>query len=217
MGIIQKLYYHMYWSKESLLSTPIFSTMRRDGFEYTKKMLHFVDPLGVDHDKLLCKLEVFLKMLQAQFRTIYIPEQHVAIDEYLALWKGRLKFNVYIPSKREHYGIRIYMLCESQTGYLSDFIVYTGADTVYPEPSITLPKPSEDYSNLSKIILSLLEGFYHARYNLALDNLYTLPELLQMLLENKSDAYGTLWACRQIFSHGNQQKELASTCKNKIL
>ena len=116
----------------------------------------------------------------------------MAIDEYLALWKGRLKFNVYIPSKREHYGIRIYMLCESQTGYLSDFIVYTGADTVYPEPSITLPKPSEDYSNLSKIILSLLEGFYHARYNLALDNLYTLPELLQVLLENKSDAYGTL-------------------------
>ena len=163
MGIIQKLYYHMYWSKESLLSTPIFSIMRHDRFEYIKKMLHFVDPLGVDHDKLLCKLEIFLKMLQTQFRTIYIPEQHMAIDEYLALWKGRLKFKVYIPSKQEHYGIRIYMPCVSHTGYLSDFIVYTGADTVYPEPSITLPKPFEDYSNLSKIILSLLEGFYHAR------------------------------------------------------
>ena len=31
------------------------------------------------------------------------------------------------------------MLCESSTDYLSDFIVYTGEDTVYTEPSITFP------------------------------------------------------------------------------
>ena len=66
----------------------------------------------------------------------------------------------------------IYMLCKCHTGYLSDFIVYTGADTVYLEPSITLPKPFEGYSNPSEIVLSLLEGFYNAGYNLALDNLY---------------------------------------------
>ena len=92
----------MYWSKESLLSTPIFSTMmRRDRFEYIRKTFHFVDPLGVDHNKPLCKLEAFLKILRTQFGTVYIPERHTAIDEYLALWKGRLKFKVYIPSKRE--------------------------------------------------------------------------------------------------------------------
>ena len=148
----------MYWSKESLLPTPIFSAMmRRDRFEYIRKMLYSVDPLGVDHDKPLCKLETFLKILRTQFRTVYIPEQHIAIDEYLSLWKGRLKFKVHIPSKRERYGIKIYMLCESHTGYLSDFIVYTGVDTVYPEPGITLPKPFEDYSSPSEIVLILLE------------------------------------------------------------
>ena len=47
MGIIHKPYCNMYWSKESLLSTSIFSTMmRRDIFEYIRKKLHFVDPLG---------------------------------------------------------------------------------------------------------------------------------------------------------------------------
>ena len=60
------------------------------------------------------------------------------------------------------------MLCESPTGYLSDFIVYTAADIVYPETSITLPKPFENYSNLSKIVLNLLEGFYNAGYSLSL-------------------------------------------------
>ena len=61
-------------------------------------MPHFVVPLAVDHGKPLCKLEVFLEILSTQFRTVYIPEQHIAIDEYLASWKGRLKFKVYIPS-----------------------------------------------------------------------------------------------------------------------
>ena len=48
---------------------------------------------------------------------------------------------------------------------------------------------TQDYSNPSTIVLSLLEGFYNARYNLVLDNLYTSPELLQVLFENKTDAY----------------------------
>ena len=86
------------------------------------------------------------------------------------------------------------MLCESHVGYLSDFTVYTGADTVYPEPSIILSKPSEDYSRL--LVLSLLEGFYNAGKNLTLYNPCTSPELL-----------------RVFFGHESQQKELASLQK----
>ena len=84
---------------------------------------------------------------------------------------------------------------------------------MYLESIITLPKPFEDYSNPSKIVLSLFEGFYNAGYNLALDNLYTSPELLRVLFENKTDAYGALRkkrTCRQIFGHGSQQMVLAS-------
>ena len=116
MGIISKLYYHMYWSKEILLSGPIFLTMMIcDRFEYIRKMLHFVDRHGVDHDKPLSKLEAYLKILLTEFRTVYIAEQHIAIDEYLAIWKGRLKFKVYIPSEREQFGIKTYMLCEGHS------------------------------------------------------------------------------------------------------
>ena len=86
------------------------------------------------------------------------------------------------------------MLCESHIGYLSDFTVYTGADTVYPEPSIILSKPSEDYSRL--LVLSLLEGFYNTGKNLTLYNPCTSPELLQVF-----------------FGHESQQKELASLQK----
>lgn len=116
MGIISKLYYHMYWSEEILLLGPISLTMMIcDRFEYIRKMLHFVDHLGVDHDTPLSKLEAYLKILLTEFRTVYIAEQHIAIDEYLAIWKGRLKFKVYIPGEREQFGIKTYMLCESHS------------------------------------------------------------------------------------------------------
>ncbi|XP_066924070.1 piggyBac transposable element-derived protein 4-like [Clytia hemisphaerica] len=155
-------------------------------------MIHFTDPLSENPEASLSKLDTFFQSLRTKFREVYVPTQHVAVDEYLTLWKGRLRFRMYIPNKRERYGIKIYMLCESSTGYLSDFIVYTGADTIYPAPDVPLPKNFLEYTNPSKVVLSLMTGYYNKGYNLALDNLYTSPELLKALYTNGTDAYGTL-------------------------
>ena len=84
------------------------------------------------------------------------------------------------------------MLCESSTGYLWNFIIYTGADTVYPLPSINLPKSFDDYGNTSKVVLSLVGGLYNKGYKVVLDNLSTSPELFRALLLNDTDAFGTL-------------------------
>ena len=65
-------------------------------------------------------------------------EQHITVDEYLSLWKGGLRFKVSIAIMRGQYCIKYYMLHEWSTTNLPDIIVQTGADTVYPEPSITL-------------------------------------------------------------------------------
>ena len=54
------------------------------------------------------------------------------------------------------------MLRERGTANLPDFIDYTGADTVYPEPSITLSKPLEDYTNPLKIVIVFSEGLCNA-------------------------------------------------------
>ena len=84
------------------------------------------------------------------------------------------------------------MLCESSTGYLWNFIIYTGADTVYPLPSINLPKSFDNYGNPSKVVLSLVDGLYNKGYKVVLDNLYISPELFRALLLNDTDAFGTL-------------------------
>ena len=111
----------MYWSKDPFLSTPIFSRlMRRDRFEQIRKMIHFTDSLQEDPNDCLRKLSSFLDLPSESFTSVYIPEQNITVDEYLSLWKGRLKFRVHIPSKRECYG-RI--LSKIYTKFLQKFLI----------------------------------------------------------------------------------------------
>ena len=211
MGIVKKPMYHMYWSKDHMFSTPIFSRlMRRDRFEQIRKMLHFTDPLLEDLDDPLTKLSSFLDKVQANFKRIYTPSKNVAVDEYLSLWKGRLKFRVYIPNKRERYGVKIYMLCESSSAYLYSFIIYAGADTKYVDPGVQFPKPFHDYPTYSQVVLSLMQGLFNQGYSVTLDNLYTEPSLLLALFKNSTDCFGTLRkkkVYQKTFGIGSQPKE----------
>ena len=127
--------------------------MRRDRFEQIRSMIHFTDPLAGDPADSLRKLSSFLNHLQHNFSSNYLPEQNIAVDEHLSLWKGRLHSRQYIPSKRERYGVKIYMLYESKSAYLWKFIVYTGATTQYPFPNINFVKPF-GYTNPSKVVVS---------------------------------------------------------------
>ena len=68
--------------------------MRRDRFEQLRKMVHFSDPENEDPMDSLRKLRFFLEYLIARYKKNFIPEEHLAIDAYLSLWKGRLSFLV---------------------------------------------------------------------------------------------------------------------------
>ena len=59
------------------------------------------------------------------------------------------------------------MLYESATGYLCDFIICTGTETLYPSPNVKLPMPFENFKNTSKVVLSLFTAFYSKCYNSA--------------------------------------------------
>ena len=71
-------------------------------------------------------------------------------------------------------------------------VLYSGANTDYPPPSVDLPKSFNDYSNPSRIVLSLAEGLFGQGYCIIVINLYTSPELLLALHKNNVDCHGTL-------------------------
>ena len=68
------------------------------------------------------------------------------------------------------------MLCESNTGYLLNYIVYVGAATAYPNAPENLQLPLEYYKSPSKVVLSLLHRYLNKGYCVTLDNCYTFPE-----------------------------------------
>ena len=76
-----------------------------------------------------------------------------------------------ISLKRCYIFKKMYILYESATRYLWDFIVYTGIETLYPSPYVKLPIPFENFKNPSKVFCRYLLHFITC-YNLA-STIYT--------------------------------------------
>lgn len=104
MGIVRKPEVSDYWSTNPLLKGSIFnSVMPRNRFQSILQFLHFADNSRYDandpnHDRLY-KVRPVVGYLVSKFKSVYIPEEHISIDEELLLWKGRLVFKQYIPLK----------------------------------------------------------------------------------------------------------------------
>ena len=109
----------MYWSSDPLLKMPIFNTvMTRNRFQIILSFLHFANNANYDandpkRDKLF-KIRPIMDCLISKFKSVYMPGEHISIDEELLLWKGRLSFKQYIANKRSRFGIKLFSLCESK-------------------------------------------------------------------------------------------------------
>ena len=107
------------------------------------------------------------------------------MDESLLLYKGRLGWVQYIPLKRARFGIKFYMLCETKTGYLYSFIIYTGKGTIISQKYKDMPMTSE-------VVLSLADSLLDMGYCITADNYYTSPQLADFLISKKTDLYGMI-------------------------
>ena len=121
--------------KKLYFATPNFgSIISMDRFESICNFMHFSnnDHIGTYQgpSKLFIIYPV-LSHLNTKFQSLYLPGQNIATDESLTLWRGRLSFRQYITLKSSKFGIESYELCESSSGYLWSFIIYTGKDTVF--------------------------------------------------------------------------------------
>jgi len=75
------------------------------------------------HDKLK-KLDY----LDKKFPYNFIPNENATIDESMIKFKGRLSFRQYLPAKPTQWGVKLWNLADSVTGYMHRFQVYTGKE-----------------------------------------------------------------------------------------
>ena len=86
MGIIHKPRLTMFWSKDSIIATPIFNqVLRRDRFLLLLRFLQFADitkynPADPDRDKLY-KLRLNLNMIKDRCCRVYSPGKCFSMDE----------------------------------------------------------------------------------------------------------------------------------------
>lgn len=131
MPLISKHNIADYWKNDPLIPTPIFPKfMSRDRFHLLTRFLHFADNNHPDKEDMIWKIRNLFKMILGSFSKFFYPFQKVVIDESLILFKGRLAFKQYIPSKRHRFGMKVFVLCDCETGIILDMIMYTGTNVV---------------------------------------------------------------------------------------
>ena len=188
MGLLKLPKIKDYWRKINwLIHVSSFGeVMPRDRFLQLYRYLHVCNdnqqiPRGQDGHDPLFKIRSFLNLISDRFRNVYKPSRDICIDESLIPYKGRIYFRQFIPSKRARFGIKAFVLCESDTGYVSEIVIYTGKDA-----NQTISKGLAE-----KVVLKLTEGYQDVNHHLYLDNYYTKAWLLKSLEEKGIYASGT--------------------------
>ena len=184
MGIVQKRgKTATYWSTHAATSTPLYSnTMPCSRFLQINRFLHFVDneDTSIDHSKKSWKVQNIVDYLCKRFRCVYTPGKHLSVDETMIKFKGRLSCKQYIKIKPIKWGIKLFTVAESTSGYVLNIIPYMGKriDTVY--------------SKTTQTVLDVCKHNLNRGHHIFLDNYYMSVELVRVLKESHTLACGTI-------------------------
>ena len=168
-----------YWRTKPPLQTPFFNqTMSRDRFQLISSFLHFNnnDAMPSECTDKLYKIRPILETLVEKWQEVYAVGEHIAIDEGILKWRGRLSFRVYNKDKPTKYGIKAYILADSASGYCWNMDIYHCER-----------KPIKE--TVMGLLTNKCLGLWHSLY---MDNWYNSVELSEFLLTAQVHTVGTL-------------------------
>lgn len=195
MGIIPKHNIDSYWTKDPLFETPGFAkVMSRDRYQGILRYLHFSSDSGISSDR-ISKLRPVLDYLIEKFQAAYVPGEHISIDESLVAFKGRLSFKQYNRNKRARFGIKLFVLAESKTGYVYNIIVYCGKEGIGSDGGGNKKKEHRIAEN---IVLRIVDKLSGKGRKLFVDNWYSSVDLfLKLVNEKNTNVCGTVRSNRK--------------------
>lgn len=179
-----------YWSTDPLIQTGFArSLMSRDRFLSLLYMLHINDnnnykKKGEDGHDPLHKVRPFFDFFVESCKKNFKPFANLIVDEGMCPFRGRVGFRIYMKNKPNKYGIKLYILCDSATGYVLNVEIYTGAAV------------SRDNS-IQGLFQRLCIDYFGKGHCFYMDRFYTSPSLLKFLWEQKSYGVGTVMKNRK--------------------
>ena len=172
--------------------------MPRQRYEKLCQFLHCSIPDQENRDDKLAKVRPLISLCERQFPARFQPSKDVSIDEAMIRFDGRLSRKQYMPKKPVKWGLKLWCLCDSATGYCVGFSVYTGAST------------EETYGlDLGyRVVLSLMRNYLHCNRCVFADNFFTSVHLARDLLQADTYLCGTTRKTRRDFPNGRANKRL---------
>ena len=195
MGLVKKSTISKYWRRNTSCSTPFFGRyLTRPQFEQILVNLHINDNTKANPRDPLYKIRPVVDMVDQNFLHVYSSQKNISVDEAACLFKGRLAFKMYNPRKPARFHIRLYHVCEADSGYCMGLEIFTGNKN---SKCVQMSKPIDpSCTTTTKLVLGLLEktNLLDRGYHVYTHNYYTSPELLKELCLRSTFGAGT---CRK--------------------
>ncbi|MGH0118120.1 UNVERIFIED_CONTAM: hypothetical protein FKN15_044422 [Acipenser sinensis] len=199
MGLNVKTDIKEYFSEEWTDRMPFFKDVfKRSRFLQIFWMLHLSPPpTQVPQTAFVSrgqKVRNVVSYIDTKCRELFIPGRDICIDESTVGFKGRIIFKCYNPQKPTKWGMRVFVLADCETGYVSAIVPYFGSPT-----TDSLLRPDMPFS--SRIVLHLCETLLQTTnghgFHLFTDRFYTGYDLAMELLKIKIHLTGTVMANRR--------------------
>ena len=125
----------------------------------------------LQNDHLAAISEVWNKLV-SNLRRFYVPEDILTVDEQLVDYRGMIPGHIYIPSKPDKYGIKIFWFCKSKSGFPLNANIHVGKVS------------NEVHRNLGKdVVLQLCQPYNGSGRDVVTDNFFTFHSLAVALLK----------------------------------
>lgn len=163
---------------------PIFrATMSLEKFKLINRCIRFDDRemrLQTEtRDKMAPIRKIFDKWVH-RLKMLYVPGKNVTVDEQLVPFRGRCPFTQYIPSKPAKYGMKKWILCDSESYYAYNIELYVGRNR----------NERPEVNQGARVVLTLTEGL-NGR-NVTCDNFFTSHSLATELKQRQMTIVGTI-------------------------
>ena len=152
------------------------NTMPKNAFRFVRQYIHFAHNTSRNGDPLY-KIKKVISKISVKLNLAWKANIVLSVDESMIKYKGRsIKFVQYMPKKPIKHGIKVFCLCDAESGYLLAFEVYTGE------------RSGSTWDIIERLIIqSGLQNETGRR--LFMDNYYTTLKVVTKLYENHG------WVC----------------------
>ena len=110
-----------------------------------------------------------------------MPQQHQSIDEGMIKYKGRYSIKQYMPNKPIKRGMKVWMRCDSVSGFCHDFRINIGRFDEFRGVGLG-----------AKVVKHLTRDIKGKNFHIVMDNFFSSVNLFRTLKQNGIQATGTI-------------------------